>query len=60
MRKRPIAWAALLMFLLLQLIPAVSFYREPQITEKCKGQVTGRVIRRTRKKNSYSWIWQTA
>lgn len=50
MRKRPIAWAALLMFLLLQLLPAVSFYREPQITEKCKGQVTGRVIRRTRKK----------
>lgn len=50
MRKRPIAWAALLMFLLLQLIPAVSLYREPQITEKCKGQVTGRVIRRTRKK----------
>lgn len=37
MRKRPIAWAALLMFLLLQLIPAVSLYREPQITEKCKG-----------------------
>lgn len=49
MRKRPIAWAALLLFLLLQLVPAVSFYREPQITEKCKGQVTGRVTRCTRK-----------
>lgn len=60
MRKRPIAWAALLMFLLLQLIPAVSLYREPQITEKCKGQVTDGSSGEREKKNSYSWIWQTA
>ncbi len=52
MRKRPIAWAALLMFLLLQLIPAVSLYREPQITEKCKGQVTGTVTYRQHQKEN--------
>lgn len=35
---------------LLQLIPAVPFTGSRRITEKCKGQVTGRIIRRTRKK----------
>ena len=40
MRKRPIAWAALLMFLLLQLIPAVSLNRAGHPANAKKRTVT--------------------
>ena len=45
MRGRPLAFLMLLLFLVLQIIPADLFYGSAEITEKCKGQVTGRVIR---------------
>lgn len=45
MRGRPLAFLMLLLFLVLQLIPADLFYGSAEITEKCKGQVTGRVTR---------------
>ncbi len=47
MKQRPIACLALLVFLILQLIPAGFFYEYRQISEKCEAQVTGQVSRWT-------------
>ena len=46
MRRRPLACLMLLLFLILQLIPADRMIRSAGIVEKCKGQVTGTVTYR--------------
>lgn len=45
MKQRTIALLALLMFLILQILPPGLFYGAREVEQKCKVQVTGRVIR---------------
>lgn len=49
MKQRPVACLALLVFLILNLIPAGFFYEPLKVTEKCEAQVTGLVSRWTEK-----------
>lgn len=52
MRRRPLACLMLLLFLILQLIPADRMIRSAGIVEKCKGQVTGTVTYRQHQKEN--------
>ena len=52
MRRRPLACLMLLLFLILQLIPADRMVRSAGIVEKCKGQVTGTVTYRQHQKEN--------
>lgn len=52
MRRRPLACLMLLLFLILQLIPADRMIRSAAIVEKCKGQVTGTVTYRQHQKEN--------
>lgn len=45
MKQRPIACLSLLVFLILQILPARLFYEPLQVLEKCEVQVAGRVSR---------------
>lgn len=51
MRQRPAACLALLVFLILQILPAGLFLKSPQATEKCEVQVTGRVSRQIQRED---------
>lgn len=52
MRRRPIACLALLLFLILQLLPAEPFYRTLPTVDRCEVQVTGSVGRQVKKEHT--------